>query len=194
MMRELINAVCLEVERRMGTRASTRIATVTSYDPGKYAVKATIQPEGTETGWIPLKSPWIGNGWGLFAPPSIGDAIEVAFQEGGKDAGMAGSRLYSAESAPLPVPSGEFWIQHESGSLIKFHNDGSVELTAATNMTLTAAQTMRIVGKDVQIHGTSTYRFDANGQGQKFNGSNVETWQDNDTTGAHHNHQPPEIG
>ena len=183
-MDTLRNHMRIEAEKVAGRIATTRIATVTSYDPAHYAIRATIQPEGVLTGWIPLKSPWVGNGWGLYAPPSIGDAVELTFQEGVREAGMAGERFYSALVKPLPVPSGEFWVVHQSGSLIKFHNDGSVIISANGDL--------RIEGNNIKIHGRQTFAFDANGQGQKWNGSSVETWQDNDTAGAHHNHAPPE--
>ena len=47
--------------------SGTRQGTVTAYDPDNYAVKVQLQPTGEETGWIPLSSPWVGNGWGLAA-------------------------------------------------------------------------------------------------------------------------------
>ena len=32
--------------------------------------------------------------------------------------------------AALPAPAGELWLQHESGSFVKLHNDGSISLQA----------------------------------------------------------------
>lgn len=152
-MSSMLNAMHAAAARQSGDRAATRLGTVSSYDPGAYCVKVLLQPEGTETGWLPIKSAWVGNGWGLFAPPSIGDQVEVQFQEDGGEAGLAGGRLYNDEDRPLPVPSGEFWIVHESGSLLKFKNDGTVELASAAAMAVTAPGGLNIVA-NVVITGT----------------------------------------
>ncbi|EJN07781.1 phage baseplate assembly protein V, partial [Herbaspirillum sp. YR522] len=65
---------------------------VSGYDPNAYAVKVLLQPDSNETGWIPLEAVWVGNGWGMFAPPSLGDDVEISFREGSASAGMAGGR------------------------------------------------------------------------------------------------------
>lgn len=194
MMQKMMNQMRAEALRALANRAKTRLGLVTSYDPGAYCVKVTIEPEGTETGWLPLLSPWVGNEWGLFAPPTIGDMVELSFQEGDTEAGIAGARFFSDANRPLPVPSGEFWLVHQSGSMVKFLNDGSIELQAATNLTASAPNgVLRLAGDTVQVHASSVYRFDANGQGQKWDGIGVETWQDDDVAKPHHPHSPPEI-
>jgi len=140
MMRHLLNAQRAAAQQAGQGRAATRHGTVSSYDPGAYAVKVLLQPDNALTGWIPLKSAWVGNGWGLFCPPSIGDAVEVDFQEDDGGAGSVGLRFFNNADRPLPCPSGEFWLVHGSGSLLKFLNDGSVELTAPGEITYTAAR------------------------------------------------------
>jgi hypothetical protein len=49
-------------------------------------------------------------------------------------AGSVGWRFYNDEDKPPPCPSGEFWLVHQAGSMLKFHNDGSVELVAAGDL------------------------------------------------------------
>ena len=127
----------MQAQLQAGNLASVKIGLVDAYDPSNYAVKVELQPEGVITGWLPLASPWIGNGWGLFAPPTIGDMIEVQFQEGDIDSGFACQRFYNDSDRPLSCPSGEFWLVHQSGSLLKFHNDGSVEVASNANLTAT---------------------------------------------------------
>lgn len=139
-MREMLNAMRLQAVQAMGERASPRLGTVQSYDPGNYAVRVSIQPEGNLTGWIPLLSPWVGNGWGMFCTPSVGDMVEVQYQEADHDAAMCCMRLFNDQNRPLNVPSGEFWIVHKSGSALKFHNDGSIEVIANTTASYTAMQ------------------------------------------------------
>lgn len=114
----------------------TRLGTVSGYDKTYYAVKVALQPEGTETGWIPLGSSFVGNGWGLFCAPSIGDMVEVQFQEGDVEAAICCHRFFNDIDRPLPVPSGEFWLVHKSGSSLKFFNDGTVELHTHQNLSV----------------------------------------------------------
>lgn len=63
----------------------------------------------------------------------------------------------------------------------------------AKNIDFKATENLRLEGATIKLHASTSYAFDCNGQGQKWNGSSVETWQDNDTPGSHHNHAPPEI-
>jgi uncharacterized protein involved in type VI secretion and phage assembly len=137
-MREMLNIMRLQALQAMGERACTRLGLISSYDPANYAVRVAIQPEGNLTGWIPLLSPWVGNGWGMFCPPTIGDMVEVQFQEADHDAALSCMRVFNDQNRPLTVPSGEFWLVHKSGSLLKFHNDGSIEVTASAGITYTA--------------------------------------------------------
>jgi len=182
-------------------RQHTRIGIVSGFDPVRYCAKVRLQPEppdqpagSTETGWLPVLALWGGNGWGLFCPPSPGDVVEVQFQEGGREAGIVLGRFFSTVTQPLPAPSGEFWLVHQSGSKLKFHNDGSVELAAATNLTITAGQTLRLAGADIQIHATNSYRWDVNGHGQHWTPTSVNTWQTGETAGTTNPISPPEIG
>jgi hypothetical protein len=69
--------------------------------------------------------------------------------------------------------------------MVKFHNDGSVELGAHT--------TLRLTGADIQIHATSSFRFDVNGHGQHWFADHVDTWQIGETSGTAHAISPPEI-
>jgi phage baseplate assembly protein gpV len=127
-MHGLTNQFRRAAQEAGASQATTRHGIVTSYDPGSYAVKVELQPDGTLTGWIPLKSPWVGNGWGLFCPPSIGDLVEVDFQEADGGVGSAGWRFYNDQDRPLPCPAGEFWLVHESGTSVKLTNDGTLAL------------------------------------------------------------------
>lgn len=107
-------------------RAITRLGTIDSFNPATYAAKVALQPEGTVTGWLPVATLWVGNGWGLFAPPSRGDQVTVEFQEGSWDAGIVLGRLFSVKAAPQAVPSGELWLVHQTGGAVKLTNDGKV--------------------------------------------------------------------
>jgi phage baseplate assembly protein gpV len=138
MMQNLLNVARREAERVMSRLALPKTGIVSGYDPANYSAKVTLQPQGVETGWLPVRTPWAGNGWGLFCPPDIGDEVEVQFQEGGKQAGYVALRAFGDRFRPLEVPSGEFWLVHKSGSSLKFLNDGTVELHAQTALNSSA--------------------------------------------------------
>lgn len=53
------------IERLMAGRYTERHALVTSYDPDKHLAKVTFQPEGQESGWLPIETGHIGNGFGI---------------------------------------------------------------------------------------------------------------------------------
>jgi hypothetical protein len=101
------------------------------------------------------------------------------------NAGFVVQKFFSTSAQPLAVPSGELWMVHKSGSLFKFHNDGSVELTAATKL--------RFVAQDIQLHATNSYRFDVNGHGQHWFPDHIDTYQEGEVAGTAYPISPPEI-
>lgn len=114
-----------------------RIGTISSYEPGS-GVKVKIQPEGRETNWIQLDCVGVGNGWGVQVGPQLGDEVTVNFESSDSNQGRVVARHANSLNVPMPVPSGEIWMVHQSGSLLKFKNDGTVTLHAATSMTYDA--------------------------------------------------------
>jgi phage baseplate assembly protein gpV len=138
MMNHLIN----QMMQRMGAQAAgtftARMGTVSAYDPGTYAIKAVIEPEGVETGFMPLLSPWVGANWGAFFAPEIGAQVLILFQEGSSQVPIAALFAFSTAMPPVSVPSGEMLLKHQSGSLLHFDSGGNVIVTANAAMTLNA--------------------------------------------------------
>lgn len=133
-MSEMQNAMTVAAMRAGDARQNTRLAIVDAYDPETFSVKVKLQPSGVLTGWLPVASCFVGNGWGMFAAPTIGDMVQVDCQEGDIDAGMVTGAIFNDIDRPLAVPSGDFWLVHRSGSMLKFHGDGVIEMTAATEL------------------------------------------------------------
>lgn len=125
-MNHLMNLMAMRAQQSMGSFAGTRQGLIIAYDPKEYAIKVSLQPTGEETGWIPLGTPWAGNGFGFAAGPMIGAEVEVDFDSGTIGVGMAGSQFYNNEDRCPGPPSGELWIVHQSGSMLKFLNSGAV--------------------------------------------------------------------
>ncbi len=158
MMQHLLNAMKLQAE--LAARDThARMGTVSSFDPQTWRAKVMIQPENEVTGWMPVATEWVGNGWGMFAPPTAGDAVLVEFFHGDFEAGIITRRFFHNGAPPVTspgtVPSGEFWLLHQSGSALKFHNDGSVELISNKNLTAT-------VGGDMNATVTGTLNASGN--------------------------------
>lgn len=125
------------VERLLATRYTERHALVTSYDPVNYLAKVTLQPEGQETGWLPIETGHIGQGYGIAiglqpgqggtgsggqqggssgqSSPNQGDQVVVRPQEGDIEAFKIVQRVHSSQDKPPPVQSGEmvFWTQFQ---------------------------------------------------------------------------------
>lgn len=129
-MDSFLNLIKAHASRLDQGWAQPRLATVTSVDTATATVRVKVQPEGVLSGWLPVASAWVGNGWGLACPPSPGDQVLVIWQEGDAEHGIVVGRLWSS-NVPAPVAaSGEIWLVHKSGSFLKLLNDGSIASAA----------------------------------------------------------------
>lgn len=152
MTRDILNAVRRESSAQAMDLACTRIGTISGYDATNFMAKVLLQPDGVETGWLPIGTIGVGNGWGIQVGPSIGDMVEVEFQEGGVDAGLITQRFFNDQNRPGAVPSGEVWLVHKNGQFIKLLSDGSIASsgtwnhTGAMNVTGTVTATTDVVG------------------------------------------------
>lgn len=146
MIQQLRNQMALAAMMAQSGKADCRAGIVVSYDPGTAAARVRIEPADPDfpdrslTGWLPVASPWIGNGWGLDAPVSPGDQVEVRFFGGDTGDGFVCARLFSDQQRPTGAQSGEFFLTHASGSKLQFHNDGTVTLISAGILTSQAPQ------------------------------------------------------
>jgi len=139
-MMHMMNQIAMRSQMAAGGFSGTRQGVITAYDPVEYAIKVALQPTGEETGWIPLGTPWAGNGWGLAAGPMIDAEVQIDFDSGQIGVQMAGNQFYNnVDRCPGP-PSGEFWIVHQSGSLLKFLNTGEILVSSGLRLTYTAPQ------------------------------------------------------
>jgi phage baseplate assembly protein gpV len=158
---ELRNLIRREVALVLSTRGTTRIGLVTDYDPNNHAAKVAYQPDGTLSGWIPVGTAAAGDSYGIHFAPQVNDQVMVHFLEGVHDTGVIGMRLYSDQDPPLPVPAGELWMVQSSGSLLKFHNDGSVECASNADLTVTVGGdlTATVSGDmEADVSGTATIK------------------------------------
>lgn len=130
----LQNVMRLQAMLQQSGRAQTSYGIVSSYDPDRYCAKVKLKSAGKESGWLPIGTPWAGNGWGVFAPPPIGALVKIEFPEGVVDVGIVTACFFNDEDLPLACPAGEMWIVHQSGSYLKLTNDGKVLLHSTSEV------------------------------------------------------------
>jgi hypothetical protein len=208
----ILNIVKREVARQLSLQGKPLMGIVDSYDPQLYCAKVRLQPENPDnpehslTGFLPIATEWVGNGWGLVCPPSAGDVVDVHFQEDGKNAGYVSKRFYSSVTLPPMVdgagaPSGEFWLVHQSGSFLKFTNDGKVSVNSNSDMdfnsggdvNVTAAGKINLdAGTEAILRGGTVAIVDADGTGVKYQPALVSTFTDG-VPATHSGPTPPAV-
>lgn len=163
------------------------IGHVTSYDPTHHAVRVALPTfrvtdngedtqEPIQTPWIQLGSPWVGKGSGFQAAPhpggatpgTWGDQAAIFIVEREQNTAVVATLLYN-QIAPPPdstLVAGEAVLRHDSGSLLKFFQNGNVNLNVAGVLTIAVGQVTMTVsngnvaivipsGDTVSINGTS---------------------------------------
>ena len=129
MMDNLLNAFKAHSANQDQSTGVARFGTVTSVDPKTATARVTLQPEGVLTGWLPLLTPWVGNGWGMACPPAVGTQVFVLPQEGDAEQGIIIGATWSLQAVPPAAPPGEIWLVHQSGSFLKLLNNGTIQVS-----------------------------------------------------------------
>lgn len=120
----LENIIFRCIERYNAARYTERHGLVTSYDSKNYLAKVMFQPEGQESGWLPIETGHIGMGYGIAVGlypgdgKQTGDQVICRYQEGDFECGKIVQRVHSDQDKPPEVKSGEMvmWT--------KFHQQG----------------------------------------------------------------------
>jgi hypothetical protein len=160
MNRDLENLILRTIERWWSSRYAEKHGLVTSYDPDKHLAKVMFQPQGQESGWLPIEEMHIGDGFGVVAGltpgdgKTTGDQVVVRYQEGDIESGKISRRVHSVNDTPPRVESGEmiFYARFQkngggpnsaqggqggTGAFIKFGKDGSLTFTDGNGATHT---------------------------------------------------------
>lgn len=119
MRRGLANVMLHETERRMAGRYVERHGLVTSYDPKTHLAKVTFQPEGQESGWLPIETGHIGNGFGI----AIG--LTPGSGKGSGQGGAGGGTNGSANSGG--GGDGSSAQQEQGDQVIVRYQEGDIE-------------------------------------------------------------------
>ena len=73
MSEKLSNAIkshAADLDQSLG---QIKFGTVTSVNNQSGSARVLIQPGNVLSGWLPVLSQWVGNGWGMICPPTPGD-------------------------------------------------------------------------------------------------------------------------
>ncbi len=141
----LINGIKSHAAAGDARQGVNRWGVVTSVDPTRPAVKVTIQPEGVQSGWLPVAQSGAGAsmtavvipdvGMNALLVPDLGDGghyIVVGFAHSDVSvipvvpAGLPGTLNGSPSTAQTPWQAGEAGFVHKSGSVLRMCSDGTV--------------------------------------------------------------------
>lgn len=143
MMEEILNIVRREVERGIARFSPWAVGTLTSYD-GKSNGKVSLQPEGTETGWLPINAMSLSANFG----PRLGASCLVHFQDGDREAGMILGYFYTDAEVPPPLAEDEFIMVTPWGAVVKVLKDGTIILfSGGSYFSIDADKTVTLTGK-----------------------------------------------
>ena len=128
MTERLSNAIKSHAASLDQSSGQIKFGTVTSVNSQNATARVLIQPDGVLSGWLPVLSQWVGNGWGMVCSPTPGDQVLLVPQEGDVEQGIIIGRSFSNKQMPPVAPGGEFWLMHQSGSFLKLCNDGTTRI------------------------------------------------------------------
>ncbi len=145
---EVLHLLVHAAARQQGDRRMTFYGHIVAYDAKNHCVKVQIptlavdeSSPGVVTGWIPLGSHMVGNGWGAqFAPEAdasgiqtttpTGTPCEIQLNEQDGAATIVALRYTDKHRAPFPnMVAGEFALKSKAGSYIYYFKDGSAART-----------------------------------------------------------------
>lgn len=141
-----------EAERILSVKTFPRFGVIQNYDPNAYKAKVLIQPENILSGWLPISSEYVGNGFGLFFAPAIGDTVLCQFADGDFGMGVIGSgKIFLPTMPPVACPSGQVMLVHSSGTYLKILASGELDMNVVGNLTLTVTGNLA-----ANVSGTAT--------------------------------------
>lgn len=132
------------VDRHLASRShGQKVATITGYDKDNHLIKATLEPDGIETGWFNPHTP----GFGIAVGQTVGDQIKVGFLDGNIETPVSLGPLYSDQQRPPVVESGEM-IMTMSGATMKIDKTGAISHTTSGSVHVTTT------GGDINLNSS----------------------------------------
>lgn len=128
--------------QQIGVNRWGLVTNVRQTDTG-YMARITLQPDGVQSGWLPVLSPMVGAGWGLVSPPEVGMQAFVGSDSGDGHHGVILGLSYSHAAMPpvppaafpkngtpdkTPVAPGEIALVSKTGAVLRLCADGSIHI------------------------------------------------------------------
>jgi hypothetical protein len=94
-------------------------------------------PSGQTSGWLPIETGHIGNGYGIAVGliagdgEKTGDHVKVSYNQDDFEGGKISARVHSDVDKPPMVESGEMVMWTQWGQQIRFNKDGSITFKTA---------------------------------------------------------------
>jgi phage baseplate assembly protein gpV len=158
----------LSAHQATALAAAPRYAIVDRYDPNSHRAAVVLAPSADGmnplTGYMPVLTGYMGNGWGVVAPLQKGDQVVVLFVQNHPDQGVILGRIYDQPHVP-PMradgkgsQAGEIILVHASGSRIQVTNDqkvlinGQIEIdVTAPTINVTATKAVNVTAPEINI-------------------------------------------
>ncbi|HNC11741.1 MAG TPA: phage baseplate assembly protein V [Cyclobacteriaceae bacterium] len=169
-IRKVANQFKSQAGQLLANLAQPQLAKIVAADATTYYVKVEIQPptdsgssDAIQTDWLPPPMTfWVGNAWGMLAPPSNGDMAVVIFQNGDLNFPIVLGYVYTTQVLPpAGIKSGEFCLFHQSGSFLKLTNDGKVSLNGNVEIDVTSPEIKITATTEVKIIANTDVLVDA---------------------------------
>ncbi|MGN6536403.1 MAG: phage baseplate assembly protein V [Mesorhizobium sp.] len=153
-MSDLEDVIRRIVDQMLSRQPHSRIGTVTSYDPNRHAAKVMLQPENVESGWVPISTAHVGNGFGLAIGLTPGDQVEIGYFESNPDAPRITGRVHSDQERPPVAQSGEIVLQ-TPGATIKVDASSNISISTTGNLTISATGNVAIASATLKHNGVN---------------------------------------
>lgn len=121
--------------------------------------------------------------YGFTSKPHAGSEAITLFFNGDRSHGAA-----------IVVADRRYRLAVLEGGEVALHDDlGQKVHLKRDRILIETPFTFEVRADKIKLHADSEFKFDVNGQGEKWDGLGVETWRDDDVERPHHIHVPPEI-
>jgi hypothetical protein len=134
---DFLNVIRREANAAVKRRIrSPRHGIVSAYNPARPAVKVKftedLDADGNpkETGWIPIAVASAGAGWGIMFAPHLGQHVTVDYANDESNSPFLRNALHSDAEPGIGAPEGEYWMVHQSGTVLKMTATGTVLIGA----------------------------------------------------------------
>ncbi|WP_240759398.1 phage baseplate assembly protein V [Lichenicoccus roseus] len=161
-MPDWIEAVKFHSAVHSASNGQPRYAIVTSVDPANHAIKARIEPDGVETGWIPDSAVAAG-GLKIACPSEVGTQVLLLAVEGDTEHPVVVGRLFDTVSAPpvspatsQPVQPGEVGVFLQGGVYLHLTPAGvfiAGDVRIAGTVTSTGDVVAGEISLQLHVHG-----------------------------------------